>query len=339
MPLDPIVVKLGGDALATPERLAAQARRLARRARSEPIVAVASARRGVTDHLLGLVRDVREAAGGGEEAGAEADRAVAAGEGVTSALLALALNQCGVSAVSLDARDAGITAAGSFGDASIEAVAVHRLHRLLRRGILPVVTGFQGWRNGRVATLGRGGSDTSAVFLATALGAGRCEFVKDSTGLLTADPAVVPDARPIPRASHRFLTTLASAGAQVMHPRAATLAEAGRLPLAFYPLEGDTALSLIGESVGDERVWAVAARELSAEAGEITLVQEGSTPEHPRDSIEPALVHAGIRILGWSSEEGALRIVVPLTETAEAARALHRWSVGESAPALARRAS
>lgn len=336
-----IVVKLGGDALATPERLAAQARRLSRRAGTERLVAVASARRGVTDHLLGLVRDVRAALGGGEEGHAEADRAVATGEVVTSALLALALNQSGANAVSLDARDAGIQASGSFGDARIESVAVGKLRRLLDRGTTPVVTGFQGWRNGRVATLGRGGSDTSAVALAVALDAVRCDFVKDTAGLLSADPRVVPDARPIPRASHRFLTLLAEAGARVVHPRAARLAEAEQLPLAFFALEGESPLTVVDGTGTPEGTFAVASRELADGTVVITVVRDSETADlaDARTRLVAALTVAGIPGARCPEEPGRLAVVVSSDDAAEATRTIHRSLVAEESPALTRRAS
>ncbi|MBK8004390.1 MAG: hypothetical protein IPK12_10765 [Gemmatimonadetes bacterium] len=225
----PIVVKLGGDALATPARIAAQARRLARWAAAGPVVAVASARRGVTDHLLGLVAEI-EAVIGDEDAtsGAhlEADRAVASGEVVSAALLALALNRLGWHAVSLDAREAGILARGPRGDGRIRRIQVQKIRQLCEKGIIPVVTGFQGWQDGRVVTLGRGGSDTSAVALADALGASKVVFVKDAAGLRTADPKLVPDTEAIPEAPHAFLTALTRAGAKVVHAHAAALAEA-----------------------------------------------------------------------------------------------------------------
>ena len=223
----PVVVKLGGDALASPQRIVAQARRLARRAAEGPVLAVASARRGVTDHLLGLAQEVASAAARGAEAGAtarraarsESDRAVATGEVVSAALLALALNELGVPAVSLDAREAGVVSRGEFGDARIRRVATRRLERLLARGIVPVVTGFQGWQRGRVATLGRGGTDTSAVALTVALGGQSTIFVKEAHGLRTADPKLVPEADRIPAAPHAFLSALTAAARGWSRPR------------------------------------------------------------------------------------------------------------------------
>ncbi|HUR95583.1 MAG TPA: hypothetical protein VMY76_13420 [Gemmatimonadales bacterium] len=238
----PLVVKFGGDALAVPERIAAAAHRVALRRRDGAVVAVASARRGVTDHLLGLVEQTRTAAGGGgpdrSRARAAADRAVASGELVAASLLAVALGTLGLEAVVLDAREAGLLSDGHPGDAALTDVRTDRLNRLLERGVTPVVTGFQGWHLGRLTTLGRGGSDITAIALAAALGASECELVKDPGALHTADPRLVPEARPIARTTHRFATELAVAGARVFHPHAAEQAEREGVALRFSSLHG-----------------------------------------------------------------------------------------------------
>lgn len=253
----PVVVKLGGDALASPARIVAQARRLARWAGEEPIVVVVSARRGVTDHLLGLIGEVRTTVGPegltvverASAAAAEADRALAAGEVVSAALLAFALNQLGIKAVSLDAREAGVLADGPTGEARIQEIHTERTERLLAEGVIPVVTGFQGWRGDRVATLGRGGSDTTAVALAVALEAAAVRFVKEAPGLRTADPKIVEHTAAIREASHRFLTTLTRAGSKVVHPDAAELAEQHGLTLEFWSLDGDKPETLVHAEV------------------------------------------------------------------------------------------
>ena len=257
----PLVVKLGGDALASPERILAAARRLAERRRTGPVVAVASARRGVTDHLLDLVEQVRDSAVSSATAGglAAADRAAAAGEIVAASLLVLALDGLGVPAVALDAREAGLASTGHAGRARLTAVKPARVQALLGRGVVPVVAGFQGWHRGRVTTLGRGGSDTTAVALASALGAAECELVKVTGGVLTADPKLVPDAERIPAASHRFLSELASAGARVIHHPAAAWAEREALPLRFTALT-DTEGSTEVTSTTRSSPWAVTLR-------------------------------------------------------------------------------
>jgi len=125
--------------------------------------------------------------------------------------------------------------------------------------VVPVVAGFQGWHRGRVTTLGRGGSDTTGVALASALGAVACELVKETGGVLTADPKLVPDAGRIPAASHRFLSELASAGARVIHHPAAAWAEREALPLRFTALtetEGSTEVT----STTHASRWAVTLR-------------------------------------------------------------------------------
>lgn len=259
----PLVIKFGGDALASPERIAAAARRVRLRLTTEPVVAVASARRGVTDHLLGLVERVRAGAAGKDDTPAlfaASDRAVAAGELVAASLLAVALGGLGIKAQVLDAREAGLGSDGQWTRAQLTRVQPGRILKLLQRGITPVVAGFQGWHRGRVTTLGRGGSDTTAVALAAALGSARCELVKQAGGLLTADPKLVPEARHIPRASHRFLTALAAAGAKVISYRGAGLAECEGVALRFTSLEGDITRSEVSAGAEDSRNVAVASR-------------------------------------------------------------------------------
>lgn len=320
-----VVIKLGGDALASPERIAAAARRVAHRAAAGPVIAVVSARRGVTDHLLGLVDQVRNATGGGQGDPVESDRAVAAGEVVSAALLALALTQSGVPAVSLDARQAGLRSTGRSGHAHIRAVAAGRLRRLLESGTVPVVTGFQGWHEGRVVTLARGGTDVTAVAIAVAVGAQRVEFVKDAPGLLSADPKVVPEARAIPEASHGFLSALAAAGARVIHPEAARLAERNHLPLEFHALEGERALTVIRGDDPERPLHAVAAS--PAENGVVLVTALTTRPPAERaqltDSLRKALGDAGLPILDVLPGANGPRFAVPAALAPLATRALH----------------
>jgi aspartate kinase len=250
----PLVIKFGGDALALPERIAEAARLVEQRLSEGPVVAVASARRGITDHLIGLVEQVKENLADGLEnqgTGAAADRAVAAGELVSASLLALALNRRAIRAEVLDARQAGLRSDGAWARAELTRVKPNRITGLLRRGIVPVVTGFQGWHRGRTTTLGRGGSDTTAAALSIAVDARECELVKHHGGVFTADPKVVPEARIIPRISHRFLTELAGAGAKVIAYRAAALAEQALLPLRFSSLhDANTTIMGSGATAG-----------------------------------------------------------------------------------------
>ena len=346
----PVVVKLGGDALASPERIAAEAHRLARLAEREPVLAVASARRGVTDHLLGLAAQVRRAASSGPTgdrtgrpnaapSGAEADRAVATGEVVTASLLALALNQIGVEAVSLDAREAGILGSGRFGGARIQAIASRRLERLLARGVIPVVTGFQGWKRGRVATLGRGGTDTSAVALAVALGATRVAFVKDAEGLRTADPKLIADGRPIGAAPHAFLSALTAAGAKIVHVDAARLAEQHGLTLAFHSLQNDEPVTSIFRDAPAAHLRAVATLILESGIAEITAISaEPEVAAAATESLREALIVAGLHLQDIQPAANGPRFIVAAQDSVTATRIVHAAFVlhhGEgAAPAL-----
>ncbi len=327
----PVVFKLGGDALASPQRIVAQAERLARQAAAGPVVAVASARRGVTDHLLGLSREIaatvkRDAprvAARKRAAQAEADRAVSSGEVVSASLLALALNQLGVAAVSLDAREAGVVSKGPFGDARISGVVPRKIERILAHGAIPIITGFQGWQRGRVATLGRGGTDTSAVALTVALQGRRTVFVKEAHGLRTADPKLVPDAERIDQAPHRFLSALTSAGAKVIQAEAAHLAESEGLRLEFWSLDEDLADSVVHPEANPSGVRAVATY-VDAQEGRVTvLAAQNSDLKHEADGLRAALHAAGITEREIQPAANGLRFVVPASLVNDATRALH----------------
>ena len=320
----PVVVKLGGDALASPGRIAAEARRLASLAVGEPVVAVVSARRGVTDHLLSLVEGVRLEVGGHGRPHAEAERTVAAGEVVTASLLALALNDLGVPALSLDAREAGVVGTGQPGSGRISTVVPRRVERLLARGVLPVVTGFQAWRRGRVATLGRGGTDTSAVALGVALQASRGVFVKDTEGLRTGDPKLVPDSRPIRVAPHDFLTALSEAGARVLHPKAALLAERHGLMLEFCTIHRDGPLSTVRRGADAARLRAIATSSGDNGTARVTPVA-GDRRELAKaeDRLADALRQRGI-----DADRAGGSFVVAAAVAGDATRALHETFVG-----------
>ena len=360
----PTVVKFGGDALATPERIAAAARRVAARRTGRRVVAVASARRGVTDHLLGLVEQVREAIGveGDSPAAgrAAADRAVASGELVAASLLAVALADLGVPAVVLDAREAGLGSDGHAGGATLTRLQTDRLLRLLDRGVTPVVTGFQGWHRGRITTLGRGGSDVTAVALATALGAEACELVKDPGALHTADPRLVPEAQPLPRATHRFVSEIALAGARVIHPAAATRAERDAVPLRFTSLhtDGEPSTTVDPPDVGNELAdylhrgdsnaglpgngYAVVvgtgyrcidpAATDPADVATVTLVSALPDAAALRAAAHATAALAGVTLLRSVDRPHALAFLVPAVEGRSLARAIHSAVALASSP-------
>jgi len=223
-----VVSKYGGSSLASADQVRAVADRIARAHRAgDGVVAVVSARGDATDELLALAATVS-----GVLPAREVDQLLATGECALAALLAIALHGRGVPAVSLTGPQAGIVATGRHGDGRVAAVHTDRIARVLAGGSVAVVAGFQGLDvRGDVVTLGRGGSDTAAVAVAAALGARGCDIRTDVAGVYTADPRLVPDARPHRRLDPAVMVELAFAGARVLHPRAAIVARAHGIDL------------------------------------------------------------------------------------------------------------
>lgn len=234
-----LVLKFGGTSLGSPARIARAARRVAAHLRrGRRTVVVVSAMGAATDRIVRLLAAVS----GGRPQGREADRALATGEDLSAALLAAALAALGVPARSLRGGEAGVWAEGGFCGGHIQDVDPAPVRRLLAQGIVPVVSGFQGVRDdGETVTLGRGGSDTSAVALAAALGVA-CHIVTDVDAVYDRDPRDHPDARRIGEIHPLALVLLAEGGARVVHPTAARLALERGVPLRVYhhraPLSG-----------------------------------------------------------------------------------------------------
>lgn len=215
------VQKYGGSSLATVEQMRHVARIVADTCRSgRHTVVVVSARGRTTDELLRLAVSL-----GRESARRETDQLLATGEVASAALLAIALQDLGVPAVSLTGAQAGIRVVGKPGSGVIADIDVRRLRHILADGQLAVVAGFQGGdETGDVITLGRGGSDTTAVGLAAVLGASCCEICTDVPGVATADPRVVGNARILPVVDVGVMAEMSFAGAKVLHSRAVELA-------------------------------------------------------------------------------------------------------------------
>lgn len=216
-----IVLKYGGTSVGTTARILAVAEQVAaRRAAGDQVAVVVSAMGHATDHLVDLMAQVSD-----RPPGREVDMLLASGEQVSIALVAAALERLGVPARSLLGFQAGMVTEPDHTRASIARVDTGRLEALLADGVVPVVAGFQGiTEDGEVTTLGRGGSDTTAVALAVALRASRCEICTDVDGVYTTDPRVVPEARLLPEVAYDEMLELASLGAKVLHPRSVELA-------------------------------------------------------------------------------------------------------------------
>ena len=215
-----VVQKYGGSSVATAEHIKAVAERIGRaRDSGLDLVVVASAMGKTTDRLLRLAGEVSR-----EPSPREIDQLLATGEEQSVALLAMALHDKGVPAVSLTGPQAGMTVTGRYGSGVISEIRPERIHRFLEEGQVVIVAGFQGMNSlGDVMTLGRGGSDTTAVALAAALGAQRCEVYTDVDGVYTADPRIAKGARRISVISPEEMAEMSWRGAKVMHPRAVEL--------------------------------------------------------------------------------------------------------------------
>jgi aspartate kinase len=221
-----IVQKYGGTSVGTPDRIRAVAERVAAaRRRGDDLVVVVSAMGDATDDLLALAAQVVGQERLAQRHPRELDMLLTAGERISMALLAMAIGEEGVTAVSLTGSQAAIITDEEHTAARIREVRADRVREVLERGEVAIVAGFQGVSHSReITTLGRGGSDTSAVALAVALQADRCEIFTDVPGIFTADPRRVPEARVISEISFEEMLELASAGAQVMHARAIEIA-------------------------------------------------------------------------------------------------------------------
>jgi aspartate kinase len=220
-----LVQKYGGTSVGSPERIQAVAARVARaRRRGDDVVVVVSAMGHTTDELIDLARNVAGHDDCVHEHPREMDMLLSAGERISMALLAMAIREAGADARSLTGSQAAIITDAWHTSARIVEVRADRVRETVEGGCVAIVAGFQGVSTTReITTLGRGGSDTTAVALARALGADRCEIYTDVDGIFTCDPRRVPDARIIPRISHDEMVELAQSGAQVMHARAVDL--------------------------------------------------------------------------------------------------------------------
>ncbi len=224
-----VVQKFGGTSVADPDRILRVCQRISKTVLDgNQVVVVVSAMGKTTDRLVELA----QALGGEPTASRELDLLLATGEQVTTALVALALQHQGQPAIGLTGFQAGIITEAQHQRARIIRIETDLIKAQLRSGKVVVVTGFQGISpEGQITTLGRGGSDTSAVAIAAALNADRCEIYTDVPGILTTDPRLVPRASLLDQITAEEMLELASLGAKVLHPRAVEIARNFAVPL------------------------------------------------------------------------------------------------------------
>ena len=223
-----LVQKYGGTSVGSVDRIRALAERVRRvRQAGSRVVVVVSAMAGETDRLLGLAREAAA-----EPAAREIDMLLATGEMVSIALVAMALQEVGCAARSFTGMQGGIVTDNAHTHARIRTITTTRLQRELSAGVIPVVAGFQGIsESDELTTLGRGGSDLTAVALAAVLKADSCEIYTDVDGVYTADPNLVPQARRLDRVSYDEMLEMARLGAKVLQARAVEFAKAHDVPL------------------------------------------------------------------------------------------------------------
>ena len=277
MPL--IVQKFGGTSVATPEKILAAARK-AIRAQQEgnQVVVVVSAMGHNTDHLIDLSKQVNE-----EPSAREMDMLLSTGEQVSVALMAMAVQRFGHKAVSLTGAQMGIRTDNSFTKARIKTISTDRIKRLLDDGNIVIAAGFQGIDDDfNITTLGRGGSDTTAVSLAAVLKADACEIYTDVDGVYTTDPRVLPEARQMGQISYDEMLELASLGASVMHNRSIEFAKKFNVPICVRSSFSDAPGSMIVAEPESSSV-AVCGAALTNDEARVTIQ---GVPDHPGTSYE-----------------------------------------------------
>lgn len=287
-----IVQKYGGSSVATAERILAVARRIAAAKQAgNDLVVVVSAMGKTTDQLIKLAGEVSP-----EPDEREMDLLLSTGEIVSATLMAMALRGMGHAAVSLTAGQAGIHTDSLHGRARIKSVDDSRMRREIGDGKILIVTGFQGVSDQfDITTLGRGGSDTTAVALAVALKADRCDIYTDVDGVYTADPRIIPRARKLEDISYEEMLEMAQLGSKVMHPRSVELGEAYGMPImvrSSFNEEPGTLIHEVDDMETRNRVRGIA-HDLNV--GKITLVQVPDRPGLAASVFEP-LAQAGISV-------------------------------------------
>ena len=288
----PVVAKYGGSSLATAGHILRIADHIAaQRADGAALVVVVSAMGDTTDDLIALAKQVSKLPDA-----REMDMLMATGELVSAALLVMALHDREIEAISLSGPQAGIRTDGSHGRARITGVEPARVRQELDNGRVVVVAGFQGSTGTEIATLGRGGSDTSAVALAITLGAKRCDIYTDVDGVYTADPRLVPDARRLASVGYEEMLELAHQGAKVLQTRSVELAWVHGLEVRVRHPQSDDDGTAITEVPVEARhkVRGIATDDGMAK---LTLLDLADRPGMAADVFAP-LAEAGIPVDG-----------------------------------------
>jgi aspartate kinase len=335
-----VVQKYGGSSVGDPERIRNVARRIIRTKDSgDRVVAVVSAMGGVTDELLALAKAISA-----DPPDREMDMLLATGEQVTIALLAMAIHAEGYEAVSMTGAQAGIVSDSSHTKARIAHVKAHRVSEALDEGNIVIVAGFQGLTpEGEITTLGRGGSDTTAVAVAAGLDADVCEIYTDVDGVYTADPRIVPDACKIDHISYEEMLEMAGTGARVLQLRSVEFARNHGVVIHVRSSFNDNAGTIVKEA--DPTMEAAIISGVTHDTSEAKVTIR-DVPDHPGVAAEVfgKLADANVNvdmIIQNVSEEGTTDIsfTTPKDDLQRARRAVaavvdelgaRDWSLDES---------
>ncbi len=271
-----IVQKYGGTSVGSIERIKAVAERVVRTAKAgNKVVVVVSAMSGETDKLIGLANQISPSPND-----REMDMLLSSGERITSALTAMAVGALGCKAKAMTGRQAGIITDRVHTKARIEKITGDRITRALDEGYIVVIAGFQGVTEGEtdVTTLGRGGSDLSAVAIAAAVKADLCEIYTDVDGVYTTDPNIVPAARKLEKISYEEMLELASLGAKVLQTRSVEFAMKYNVPVVVRSSFNDNAGTLVVQEDKDMEDVVVSGIAYDKNQTKITLV---NVPDRP----------------------------------------------------------
>ncbi len=313
-----IVQKFGGSSLAGEERLRRAAELcLKAHRRGDRLVVVVSAAGDTTDELVELARQIHP-----DPPERELDALMATGEQQSAALMAIMLESLGAAARSFSGWQAGIVTSARHGRARIGLLAPERLHKALEEGQIAVVAGFQGLSPaGDVTTLGRGGSDTTAVALAAAMGADRCEIYTDVDGIYTADPRLVTGARLLEEIDYRDMLALALRGSQVLHPESVRLAMAGGVEIRLLSSFESSPGSVV-RSLADSRRPGFAGVTRDEESATVSAVGRAAGP-NTLSELVLLLGRSGVPVLDGRVEEGCVSVKVAQAQLLPALELVH----------------
>lgn len=309
----PVVQKYGGTSVGSVERIKSIAKRVKKQLdeQAHPIAIVVSAMSGETSRLVDLVRSINP-----DAPAAHYDMAVSAGEQVSVALLASALEAEGVPAKGFTAYQLGIRTDGFHSRARIKSIDCNKIHDVWSKNQIPVIAGFQGVSpDGEITTLGRGGSDTSAVALAVALEAGFCEINTDVDGVYTADPRVVPAARLNKEMDFEVTLEMAALGSKVLHARCVELGAKYNMPIVVRNTfkEDDSERTRIMSFTEKQRLEAPLVSGVTLERNVVRITVDGLASEPTTVSelfqeIADAGVNVDIIVHNKSEHQEGLRI-------------------------------